>query len=237
MKKILMAAIIVLSVIAVNAQKKSFSLSVNGGVASPAGNFSKADYANESSGFAKTGYNLNLSGVYQLNKSWGVGVLVGYSQFGFKNSLSLAQGYKEDSGTDSTTLYSKGHNNNFSVLVGPYYFIPAGKKATVSLRALGGYVNTNLAGFQVFFEDYTDNALMQKESSKGAFGFQLGAGLKYDVAKKVSLNFNVDYFSSNPKIDISYQNFNVNSGRRLSNYNESISGVNATVGVGFNLFY
>lgn len=236
MKKILIAATIVFSTLVANAQKKSFNLSINGGISSPAGSFSKADYYDGSSGFAKTGYQLNLSGVYQFSKHWGAGVLIGYSQYGFKNSLSLAEGYKEDSGTDSTTLYKKGSNSNFSVLVGPYYFIPVGKKVSISIRALGGYVNTHLAGFQVFYEDYLDNSMTQKQASGGAFGFQVGAGVKYDVAKKVSLHFNVDYFSSKPNLDIAYDNFVVNSGRRLTSYNEAISGINATVGIGFKLF-
>ena len=235
MKKILAAAIGFLT-LAANAQDKSFNLSVNGGVAIPTGNFSKADYHDESSGFAKTGFHLNLSGVYQFNKNWGAGILIGYSQFGFKDPLSLAEGYKEDSGTDSTTLYQLGHNSNFSVLVGPYYFIPAGKNVLIDIRALGGYVNTHLAGFRIFYEDYTDNVMTQEETSGGTFGFQLGAGVKYSVAKKVSLHFNIDYFSSHPKLSITYDNFVVNSGRRLTSYDEAISGVNATVGVGFNLF-
>jgi len=44
-----------------------------------------------------------------------------------------------------------------------------------------------------------------------------------------------DYYSSSPKINISYDSFIVNSGRRLSTYNQSITGVNATAGVAFNI--
>jgi len=234
MKRILLPLAVVFLTVA-NAQK-SFNLSLNGGIAVPTGNFAKADYSDETSGFAKTGYHLNISGVYQFNKNWGAGLLVGYSQFGFKDPLSLAEGYKEDSGTDSTTLYVKGHNSNLSVLIGPYYFIPASKNVLIDIRVLGGYVNTHLAGFQVFYEDALDNSMTQKETSGGAFGLQVGAGVKYSVAKKISLHFNVDYFTSKPNMDITYENFVVNSGRRLTTYNEGINGVNATVGVGFELF-
>ena len=170
-----------------------------------------------------------------MHKGFGIGAFVGFSQFGFKGSRSLADGYKEDSGTDSTTLYTKGHNRTFSILAGPYYSIPAGKKASIDLRALGGYVNTHLAGFQVFYEDNLDNSMSQKESSAGAFGFQLGAAIKYEVTKKIAIKLNADYFSTTPKINISYENFVVNSGRKLSEYNESISGINATVGIAFSL--
>jgi hypothetical protein len=41
---------------------------------------------------------------------------------------------------------------------------------------------------------------------------------------------------SKPDISIRYDDFIVNSGRRLSKYNESIGGINATVGVAYTLF-
>lgn len=234
MKRITVVIACLVAAIGVNAQK--ITLSLNGGVASPTGAFSKGDYADEQSGFAKTGYHFNLSGVYKVSRSFGINALVGYSQFGHKGLSSLADGYKEDSGTDSTTLYSKGNNQSLSVLVGPAYFIQAGKKVTISVRALGGYVHTSLSGFQVFYEDYTDNAMTQKKASAGAFGFQAGLGIAYHITDKISIHANGDYFSSKPSFDIAYDNFVVNSGRRLSTYNQALSGINATIGVGFRLF-
>lgn len=162
--------------------------------------------------------------------------MVGYSQFGFKGAQNLSDGYKEDSGTDSTTMYVQGHNSNLSILAGPYYSLPVSDKFTIHFRALAGYVNTHLAGFQVFYEDYTDNVMTQKKSSGGGFGYQLGTGVAYAVSSKVAIQANVDYASSKPSINISYDNFVVNSGRRLSTYNQSLSTINATLGVAFNLF-
>lgn len=213
-----------------------FILSINGGLASPVGNFKKGIYSDEKSGFASTGSHFNLAGTYYFNKSWGVGALLGYSRFGHKGSQSLSDGYKEDSGTDSTTLYLKGNNHSFSILIGPYYRIDAGKKISIDIRALGGYVNTHLAGFQIFYEDYTDNAMTQKESSGGAFGFQAGIGVQYHITGKLSVQVNGDYFTSKPNITINYDNYIVNSGRKLSSYNEAISGINATVGFAYQLF-
>lgn len=208
--------------------------SVNGGITNPLGNYGKGDYADEKSGFAKTGGHVNITGVYYLSKSFGIGALMGYSQFGHKNLQNLADGYKEDSGTDSTTLFSKGSNHSLSFLVGPYYSFAISKKLSLDIRLMGGYVKTNLAGFEVHYEDYTDNIMTQKESSGGAFGFQGGAGLTYMITKMIGIKANADYFSSKPKINISYDNFIVNSGRRLDTYNESISGVNATIGIAVN---
>src|SRR5665213_2781168 len=156
-----------------------FVIGLNGGVSSPIGNFAKGEYSNEKSGFAGTGGNFNVTFTYYLPKNFGISALIGYSGFGNKNSQSLADGYKEDSGTDSTTLYSKGTNHSVSFLIGPTYRIDAGKKLFIDVRGLVGYVNTHLAGFQIFYEDYTTNSMTQKESSGGGFGFQGGIGLGY----------------------------------------------------------
>jgi hypothetical protein len=215
---------------------KTFTLSINGGVAAPLGNFSKAGYADPKSGFANTGGHFNITGTYYFNKNFGVGVLAGYSAFGHAGSQSLSNGYKEDSGTDSTTLYLKGNNHSFNVLIGPYYRIPVGSKFAIDLRVLGGYVNTHLAGFQVFYEDYTDNAMSQKEASGGGFGFQAGAGVHYQFTKTIAIKANADYISSKPNIDIKYDNFIVNSGRKLNSYDQAINGINITLGFAFNLF-
>lgn len=237
MKRIILAAAVFITGACAHAQKVTEAthneISLNAGIASPGGNFAKGNYADEKSGFAKTGLHLNLSAVHFFNKNWGAGLLLGYSQYGTKGKQSLADGYKEDSGTDSTTLYTKGNNSSLSILAGPYYRIPLSSKFAVDLRVLGGYVNTHLAGFQVFYEDYLTNAMTQKESSAGGFGYQVGAGIRYSITKKIAIKANADYFSSKPKINISYDNFIVNSGRKLTTYNEAVSGINTTLGIAY----
>ncbi|MFT3701280.1 MAG: outer membrane beta-barrel protein [Agriterribacter sp.] len=238
MKQLIVTFIIICAGTTIYAQKKDssyahFELSLNGGIASPSGNFAKGEYSDERSGFAKTGFHYNISGVYYLNRNFGIGALVGYSQFGHKGSQSLSDGYKEDSGTDSTTLLTKGNNRSLSFLVGPYYSFHLSNHFSIGLHVLGGYVNSNLSGFDVYYEDYTDNVMTQKESSAGAFGFQAGAGIKYKITSKIGVQAGVDYFASKPAFDINYENFNVNSGRRLTTYNESIAGLNTSIGIIF----
>lgn len=240
MKKIIVTAIALCAITTSFAQKKaavkssSTEISINAGVGSPSGNFAKGDYANEKSGFAKSGFHINLSGTYFFNKNWGLNLVLGFTQYGSKGLQSLVDGYKEDSGTDSTTLNTTNKNSSFNVLVGPVYQIPVSSKFSVRLRALLGYSNTTLAGFKVYYEDYLDNTVMeQKKSSGGGFAFAAGAGVTYKVSKNICLLANADYFSSKPNIDIAYVNYNVNSGRKINTYNENISGINATVGIGF----
>ena len=139
MKRLCIILVAFISALTATAQKKkSFILSLNGGIGAPTGSFGKGDYADESSGFAKLGAHFNITGTYYLSKHFGIGALIGYSKFGNKGTQSLADGYKEDSGTDSTTLFQKGSNHSLSFLAGPWYRIDAGKKLSFDVHVLGG---------------------------------------------------------------------------------------------------
>lgn len=233
MKKILIIAVILFTAFTGFAQKK-VSFSLNGGIASPVGNLSKSSYEDNNSGYSKTGFHINADAVFHLDKNFGIGVNVANSSFGHKGLVNLSDGYKEDSGTDSTTLVSKGNNNIFSVMAGPVFSLPVTSKLHVNFRIYGGYADVNMKGFTIYFEDYTDNALTQNNAKKGGFAVQAGLGLAYDITKCISVRLNSDYFTVKPKLDITYDNFNVNSGRRLTTYNESLNSINTTLGIGFN---
>lgn len=213
-----------------------FIIAANGGVSIPTGNFSKGSYSDETSGFAKTGSQFNITVTYGVTPRFRVTALIGYSGFGLNGTQSLSDGYKEDSGTDSTTLYSKGSTYSLNFLAGPSYRVFNSKKLFVDARVLIGYVNTHLAGFQIFYEHYLTNAMTQNPSSAGAFGLQAGLGAGYQFNNQWAIRVNGDYFSSKPSIPISYDNFIVNSGRKLSVYNQPISGINVTVGFAYSFF-
>ena len=214
----------------------TFTIGLNGGASIPTGNFAKGDYADETSGYAKTGGQFNLTATYHLPQNFGITLLLGYSSFGHKGTQSLADGYKEDSGTDSTTLYSKGSNYSVSFLIGPTYRFHPGKKLFIDARLLAGYVNTHMSGFQIFYEDYTTNSMTQNAASSGAFGFQGGIGIGYQISKSWAVQVNGDYFTSKPKFNITYDDFGVNSGRKLTTYDQPVSGLNVTVGLSYSIF-
>src|SRR5450755_2117256 len=238
MKKIIMILLVLTVAGRVSAQQSvpKITFALNGGASIPTGNFAKGDYANETSGFAKTGAQFNLTGTYHLHKNFGITLLLGYSSFGRNGTQSLADGYKEDSGTDSTTFYSKGSNYSVSFFIGPTYRFHPGKKLFIDAWALVGYVNTHLAGFQIFYEDYTTNSMTQNAASAGAFGFQGGLGIGYQISKSWAVQFNGDYFTSKPNFNITYDDFVVNSGRKLTTYDQPVNGFNVTVGLSYSIF-
>lgn len=215
------------------AQKKypaSF-VSLNGGAAIPTGNFSKADYDNDASGFAKTGYQVNVAGTYYFKKSnWGIAAQVGYSGYGFKGAQQLADGFKDGFDVDSTTLYRKGKNHSLSILAGPAYGVVC-SRFTLQLHAMAGYVRSGLAGYQVFLEDQEGNEFTQAKATAGSFGWQAGAGLQYRLCKHFAVTANADYFYSKPDFTIDNINRPIAAGRKIDAYHEAVAGINATLGL------
>lgn len=228
MKRILSALLIIVA--ALNADAQSF-IGVTGGLSLPGGNYSKGDYNNDKSGFAKSGFNVGITGAYFFKKShWGVGGVVSLTHFGFKNSQGLADGYKDAFDVDSATVYIKGSNQSVNVLVGPYYSFDFGK-FNLDLRLLGGVVNATLPGNEVYLEDGIDNRLLQKKSTATAFGWQGGAALRYTVCSHIGILLGVDYFYSKPDFSIDNENRPVNAGRKIEGYKEAISGLQTNLGV------
>jgi hypothetical protein len=238
MKKILFIIAVTLSVYNASAQNKPVEktgaksfIGITGGLSLPGGNYTKDDYYNDKSGFAKSGFNVGITGAWYFKKShWGVGGVLSYTHYGFKNAQALANGYKEAFDLDSTTVYIKGSNQSVNILVGPYYNIGFGK-FNLDLRLLGGVVNATLPGNEVYLEDGIDNHLTQKKSTATTFGWQGGAALRYAVTSHIGILLGVDYYYSKPNFTIENENRPVNAGRKIASYKEAISGLQANVGV------
>jgi hypothetical protein len=215
-----------------NAQK--IYIGITGGLSSPSGNFAKSDYNDNSSGFASSGSNIGVTGIFFLNKRFGIGGLISYQHFGFKGLQSLADGYKDAFDVDSTTVNTLGNNHTINILVGPYYSIPL-TKLHIDFRLLVGLVNATLAGNEVYLEDNAATTFSQKQATASAFGTQLGVSLRYPVTHQVSIAAGIDYFYSNPNFTIENVNRHNNAGRILTNYNQPIAGLNANLSLLFAL--
>jgi hypothetical protein len=228
MRKLFILAVISLAALHSNAQT---FIGISGGLSVPGGNYSKADYYNDKSGFAKTGFNIGITGAWFFKKShWGIGGLASLTHFGFKNAKGLAEGYKDGFDLDSTTIYIKGSNQAINVLVGPYYDISFGK-FNLDLRALGGMVHATLPGNEVYLEDGIGNQLIQKKATATTFGWDGGASLRYAICSHIGILLSVDYFYSKPDFKIDNENRPVNAGRKVAEYKEPISGLQTNLGV------
>ncbi|WPV64598.1 MULTISPECIES: hypothetical protein [unclassified Chitinophaga] len=213
---------------------KSF-IAVTGGLSTVGGNYAKGDYYNSQSGFAKTGFNLGITGAcFFKNSNWGIGGHFFYTHYGFNNSQGMAEGYKEDFDIDSSTVYIKGQNQNLNFLIGPYYNFSFGK-LSLDIHALAGLTHATLPGNEVYLEDGIGNQLIQKKSTASVLGLEGGFNLKYAITQHFGVLIGANYNYAKPNFKVVNENRNVNAGRKIDKYNEAIAGIQGNIGVFYSL--
>jgi len=211
-----------------------FMIGFTGGVTMPMGNFAKTDYYNGASGFAGTGGNFGFTATYFIDKHWGISELFSYHQFNFVGAENMAlgmQGFPDGFDCDSVNFKVMGNNHTFNFLIGPVYTTGISKKLNLDFRLLVGFVNANLAGnsFTITDGGVTDPTFYQAVSWANTFGSQLGAALRYNISKHVSLSANVDFFYSKPDFEVNNINRNNLAGREILSYDQPVEGINGNL--------
>lgn len=229
-KTISIFIIIITSLVTVSVNAQNY-IGITGGFSSVSGNFSKTDYSDLKSGFASSGGNIGITGVYFFSKHFGINALVSYQGYGFKGVQNLADGYKEDFDIDSSTIYIKKNNYTLNFFVGPYYSFPITDNFSIDLRVLLGLTNAHLAGNEVYLEDQADGTFSQKAAAATTLGLQGGAAMKYHLTRHLGLMVNADYYYTKPDFSITNINRYNNAGREINTYNQAISGINLNLSV------
>ena len=219
-------------------QATKFMIGITGGVSIPLGNFAKTDYYNSASGFAGTGGNFGITGTWYVDKHWGITELFSYQRFGFAGGNNMALGMQSFPGgfdVDSVTFNVRGNNHTFSFLIGPSYTLGINKKLDLDLRLLGGFVNANLAGNNITLTDggVTDPTFYQVVSWANTFGGQLGAALRYRMARHIAVSLNADFLYSRPDFEVNNINRNNNAGREIYNYDQPVEALNMNITIAY----
>ena len=177
-----------------NRQANSF-MALNGGYSSLMGSLTMSDYQNLHAGYANNmGYNSGLEGAYYLTKHLGLGGLFNFASFSTAHLQSLSDGYKKDFDVDSATVTVTTQYHFYNFLIGPYFSFPV-KRFTFDARALAGISYIQTPVFNVVIEDAGKSYPFSQNSAKTtAFGFQVGAGIRYTLRPHLALVLNADYF-------------------------------------------
>ena len=184
---------IMLIIISASAQEnavqpaKKFFVSVAAGPSFPVGTFESKNSNvtnNSTSGFAKTGYNLNLHVGYQLHENFGIVSHILFSE------------YKLDVAKFADVNVSTDHWLYYGILAGPMLTIPVGKDAKFDVKALAGVANVNSPGVTVNGNGYF------KEQWSAAFALQFGADFRYNLTEDLYLIVNGDYNHMKPKFSV-----------------------------------
>ena len=206
-------------------------IGITGGLSAPSGNYTKTDYSDPKSGFAGSGTNIGVTGTLFLNKNFGISALISYHHYSFNGLRNLSAGFEKDFFVDSTSGLTNGSNHAVNILVGPYYSLPLSAKFFIDFRLLVGISDATLAGWDMINTDggITHAAISQKPANAVTFGAQGGIGLRCNIADHWAVMLNGDYFYSKPDFSITNENRNANTGRKITSYNELITGVNANL--------
>jgi hypothetical protein len=175
------------------------------GAGLPKQNFGKSDTIGRKDttkvkGWATTGINFNLRVGYRLKKHIGVMALAGGDVNWFNTTAYLNQNFNFPVLQGSVVVNAKVHYIG-SYLVGPFFNFPVGKLFKAEGHVLAGVMTVSYASVDPIINydgstyTYTDVYKMAY-----AFGYDVGATLKYNLIDEIALTLNADYLGGNPSM-------------------------------------
>lgn len=209
-KQFLLLFFLMLSLVT-NAQniKSKFVADAAIGPSFPIGKFSNKNYTgsflSNADGLAKTGIGINLSLGYQLKKSFGSMLLLGYSQ-NKQDANSFDRYLKNTFGANINRSIKTNNWNIFKIMAGGFFvapFSPANKFSFKS-KLLGGVCKTSIPGFKYAYSvpgnpiGTAGGGTIAQVNLSWSFCYQISAGLKYQLTQKIYVLTDAGYFGSNP---------------------------------------
>lgn len=238
--KILTFIFLIVSINQAIGQSEKVFIGLSVGPSIPLSDYKSTDLSKEESGFAKVGFNFNISVAYRLSRNFSLAALV----TGSTNSINRS------ALQDEITDMNKGDLPNTSwsveagtwgiggILIGGLATLPLSDRFFLDFRALCGiytayspeytlYANTIVQGSPV---TYT----FEREKYHGtSFAYNFGTGFKYKMGNKY-LIFNVDYTASKPKFkDVKIHN--IDGTINTQTFKQDINSLNVTIGMGYYL--
>jgi opacity protein-like surface antigen len=228
---------LLLFVFQVFSQDKGY-IAVSLGPSIPLSDFASKDIDKESAGFAKTGAIFDISFGYKIGKNFGVAALLR----GQANKTD-AQAMADEMGNKlSFQVDTKVESKSWSIgafMLGGYATVPLEKKLSLESRIMFGIITATYPNVTFTFSDAEESVLVKRTGSTAtSFAYQIGAGIRYDVGKRLCLLANFDYLGSNPEFkDVETTAETSTSFERISKdtFSQSFGTFNIGVGVGYRL--
>jgi len=223
-----------------------FTIGLSVGAALPMGDYAKKDTTGlaqssdttktgRTAGWANTGFHFDVTASYMFTDNIGAQVMIG----GNLNSFDAAT-YMTAYGIKSPATYTQNSWYIGQYLVGPVFSF--GQQLKVNIRVLVGLVTSGgpvatetngQSGGAAFSETVTSNA-------GSGFGYNFGAGIKYNFSEKLGLLVNVDYLGSSIlytgyKTSTTFGSLSGDGNHPTIKTAMAMGAVNATVGLAINL--
>lgn len=176
-----------------NAQDKKWDLSISGGLSQPIGSYASTDIKSNSSGFAKTGYNLGVDVSRLFTKNIGAFVHIGYARNGIDtgtyknrsiNGASIGRSMKYATwdllNVGVGPVVNFNVSENFKIFVKPEIGLCTCFTPTITESSGGG----------------TSGSVTEQNTTVNSLYFSIAAGLKFSLSNRISLNIIGYYFVS-----------------------------------------
>lgn len=170
-----------------------WTIGLAAGPAFPTGSFANKNPSYETYGSATTGIGADLTAGYRLCNHFGLVALAGLQV----NSRDLSKFAALFPQNGSTPGYLAARWGIYRLLVGGDYTRPLSKHGgpTLQIRLLAGALKTKVPASSIY-SDPIQNTLAQ--SMAWTFSYQADAGLKFKLARKLSLVTTAGYAAGNP---------------------------------------
>ena len=189
------------------AQKSpKFSASISFGPAFPVGQYGSKNSSDSTAGWALPGPALNISFGYHLTRSIGAMLLVS-GQLNKQDAEVFKKRLKDGSGP-GTEVQAKTYSWKIGkIMAGGFFDIPLSNSGKVLLRTalLGGAVKSYFPGYKYSGVSNPTGSPADMTAFSGTFtgmqlpwvfGFQVNAGVQYEIAENIFLLADMNYFSA-----------------------------------------
>ncbi len=178
-------------------------IGVSFGVGLPQQNFGKSDTigrkdTSKLKGWATTGINFNLKAGWRLKKHMGVMAQAAGNVNWFNTTAYLNQNFNYPVLQGSVVVNATSHYIG-SYLAGPFFNFPIGKLFTAEGHIMAGLMTVSyssvdpIINFDGSTYQYTD-----VYKAAYAFGYDVGAALKYNLIDQIGFTVSADYLGGNP---------------------------------------
>ena len=208
MKKesLLLLSILCISEIIFAQKPPKFSATISFGPAFPVGKYGSKNSSDSTAGWALPGPALNISFGYHLNKSIGAMLLMS-GQFNKQDADAFNKRLKEWSGPGTEVQTRTSSWKVGKIMAGGFLDIPLSTSRKVLLRTalLGGAVKSYFPAHSYSGSSNPTGSPADQTAFMGSFsgmalpwvfGFQVNAGVHYEIAENIFLLADMNYFNA-----------------------------------------
>jgi hypothetical protein len=216
------------------AQDKGF-VAVSIGPSIPIEDFASKNSSNVAAGYANPGAIFDVSFQYKLGKYFGISALL-RGQANTTDAQAIANELAREI-NNVTWIVESNPWSIGGILIGGTASVPIGLKDKVSFesRAMFGFLNAASPEINITGRIDSQSEWAQQHSKMStAFSYLLGAGFKFNIAKRLCVLTNIDFLSAKPEFkDVLITN---SKGDYITNtFSQKFGTINIGFGIGLRL--